>query len=287
MTTLSRTHHIVIKAHQPWLHIDWRGLVEYRDLLFLLVRRDFIARYKQTILGPAWFVINPVITTLVYTLVFSRVLGVSTNGVPPILFYLSGIVGWTYFSNLITTTGAIFIGSANLFGKVYFPRIVVPFALALSNCITFGVQLGVFLVVLAINQATGRVHVDPLQVIAAIALTPFCVAQLAMIAVGVGLLLSSLTAKYRDLQHLIPVVINLWMYATPVIYPVKRIPAKFMWVAELNPAAPVIEAIRSLFLGTAGMNVTAYGMSAVVSIAIFTLGLLVYQRTARTFIDIV
>lgn len=214
-------------------------------------------------------------------------LGVSTSGVPPVLFFLSGIVGWTYFSNLITNTGAIFIGSANLFGKVYFPRIVVPFALALSNGITFAVQLGVFLVVLAINQVTGRVHVDPLQVIAAIALTPLCVAQLAMLAVGVGLLLSSLTAKYRDLQHLIPVVINLWMYATPVIYPVKRIPPKFMWIAELNPAAPVIEMIRSLYLGTAGMNVRTCALSAVVSALVFLVGLLVYQRTARTFIDIV
>jgi lipopolysaccharide transport system permease protein len=287
MHTSSRTYHVVIKPHQSWFYFDWKGLVEYRDLLFLLVRRDFIARYEQTILGPAWFILNPIITTLIYTLVFSKVLGVSTGGVPPALFYLSGLVGWSYFSNVITATGMTFITSSRLFGKVYFPRLVVPFALGISNCITFGVQLGTFLFVYFSNCISGSFPFDLQRLVIALLVTPLCLIHLGIFAVGVGLLMSSLTAKYRDLQHLTPVMINMWMYATPVIYPASRIPAKFAWIANLNPVAPVIEALRSLYLGTEPMSFTAYGVSAAAAIGVFIVGILVFQRTARTFIDLV
>jgi lipopolysaccharide transport system permease protein len=287
MTTAARTHHVVIRKNQSWLYLDWRGIVEYRDLLFVLVRRDFIARYKQTILGPAWFVLNPLITTLVYTLVFSSVLGVSTGGVPPVLFYLSGLLSWSYFSNLVSTAGTTFISNVNLFGKVYFPRMVVPFALVLSNVISFAIQLATFLAILGWTVAQGRFAVHPGSLALALALTPLYLLHTAVLGLGVGLLLSALTAKYRDFQYLVPFVVNLWMYATPVIYPVSHIPKRFAWLVIANPMAPIVENIRSLFLGTPPMDTWILALSIGESLVICIAGILVFQRTARTFIDFI
>ena len=287
MSTLTRSYHVVIKPHQKWLYFDWRGLVQYRDLLFLLVRRDFISRYKQTVLGPAWFIVSPGITTLVYTVIFSRALGISTAGVPPVLFYLSGLMGWTYFSTVISTTATTFTASANLFGKVYFPRVVVPIALGMSHCITFAIQLTTFLVVLTMHEVSGRVDISLENVIAGLALTPFLLLHLALLGLGVGLTLSSVTAKYRDIQHLVPTLINLWMFASPVIYPTRRVPENLAWITELNPVAPVIEAFRHLYLGTPTMSLSAYAGSALFAVLLFTFGVLSFQRTARTVADIV
>lgn len=287
MTTAAQTHHIVIRKNQSWFYLDWRGIVEYRDLLFVLVRRDFISRYKQTILGPAWFIINPLITTLVYTLVFSSVLGVSTGGTPPVLFYLSGLLSWSYFSNLVGTAGMTFISNMNLFGKVYFPRMVVPFALVLSNMISFAIQLVTFLAVLGWLVMQGRFGVHPGNLLLALALTPLYLVHIALLALGVGLLLSALTAKYRDFQYLLPFVVNLWMYATPVIYPVSHIPKKFAWLVIANPMAPIVENMRSLYLGTPPMDQWLTALSVGESVAICVIGILVFQRTARTFIDFI
>jgi lipopolysaccharide transport system permease protein len=287
MSTAAQTRHVVIRKNQSWLYLDWRGIIEYRDLLFVLVRRDFIARYKQTVLGPAWFVINPLITTLVYTLVFSSVLGVSTGGVPPVLFYLSGLLSWSYFANLVGTAGTTFISNVNLFGKVYFPRMVVPFALVLSNMISFGIQLLTFLAVLGWLVAKGHFEVHPGGLALALALTPLYLIHIALLGLGVGLLLSALTAKYRDFQYLVPFVVNLWMYATPVIYPVSHIPKRFAWLVIMNPMAPIVENMRSLFLGTPPMDPWLMGLSIGESVVICVIGVLVFQRTARTFIDFI
>lgn len=287
MSVLPSTYEVVIKPRQSWLKVDWQGLVEYRDLLFLLVRRDFLARYKQTILGPAWFVISPIITTLVYTLVFGRMLGVSTGGVPPMLFYLSGLVGWSYFAGLVTQSGNTLISNAQLFGKVYFPRLIVPFSVAVSTCLTFAIQLGTFLVILAINISNGTVNVGLTQILTGILVMPLILLHMAFLGLGIGFLLASLTAKYRDFQHLVHFMVNLWMYATPIIYPASRVPEQFIWIARLNPMAPVVEAVRSLFLGTPWMHPYAYVYSGVVAVLIFIAGMLIFQRTARTFIDTV
>lgn len=283
----SRAYHIVVRPNQSWLRFDWRGLVEYQDLLFLLVRRDFISRYKQTILGPSWFILQPLITTVVYMVIFNRVIGVSTGGVPPVLFYLSGLLAWSYFQQLITTTATTFITNANIFGKVYFPRLVVPFAMSLSNAISFGIQLGTFLIVLLVNILNGHFHATGADVLAAVAIMPLCLLHVAMLGLGVGLTLASLTAKYRDFQHLVSFIINLWMYVTPIIYPASRIPEKFAWIAQINPMAPVVEMIRAAFLHTAPMPTSSYVLSAVLTTIIFTTGVLLFQRTARTFIDII
>lgn len=288
--SLPSTYETVIRPNQSWIRVDWRGILQYRDLIFLMVRRDFLARYKQTILGPAWFIVNPIVTSLMFTLVFSRVLGVGTGGVPAILFYLSGMLGWSYFSNLVNTSGSSLLHNASLFGKVYFPRLIVPIALSISNCISFSIQLGTFLVVLAVHVATDKFQVPLSQVLTGILILPALLLHVALLALGVGLTLASITAKYRDFQHLIGFSIQLWMYVTPVIYPFGRIQERFpdfAWVAALNPMSAVVETMRHLMLGTNPMPLPYYVASVVVSIVIFMVGLLMYQRTARTFIDTV
>ena len=290
MSALNPTQEIVIRPNQSWLHVDWRGIIQYRDLVFLMVRRDFIARYKQTILGPAWFMINPVLTSLTFTLVFSRVLGVSTGGIPPVLFYLSGMLGWSYFSNLLSTTSSALLHNASLFGKVYFPRLIVPLAMSISSCIAFAIQLCTFLAVLSFYAFTGRVEVTFPQVLIALACLPLIIFHTALLAMGVGLCLASVTAKYRDFQHLTGFLLQLWMYATPVIFPFAKIQEKFpeySWIAGLNPMAAIVENVRALFFGTPGMPLPYVALSVFVACGAFVLGVLLYQRTARTFIDTV
>lgn len=290
MSVLNPTDEIVIRPNQSWFHIDWRGIAQYKDLIFLMVRRDFIARYKQTILGPAWFVINPVLTSLTFTLVFSRVLGVRTGGIPPLLFYLSGMLAWSYFSTLLTTSANALLHNAALFGKVYFPRLIVPVAMSFSSCIQMSIQLCTFLAVLTFYMISGRVEVPVSQVLFALACFPLLLLHTAMLSVGVGLTLASITAKYRDFQHLTGFLVQLWMYATPVIFPFSRILEKFpghSWIAALNPMAAIVETVRALFFGSPFMPVSYYLLSVGISVALFTFGVLNYQRTARTFIDTV
>jgi lipopolysaccharide transport system permease protein len=290
MSVTSPIEETVIRPNQSWLQIDWRGLLQYRDLVLLMVRRDFIARYKQTVLGPAWFVINPVLTSLTFTLVFSRVLGVATGGIPPLLFYLSGMLTWSYFSNLLNTTSGALLNNANLFGKVYFPRLVVPVGMAISSCIAFGVQLCTFLAVLGFFAATGRVEITWASVLLALAALPLLVLHTALLALGVGLSLASITAKYRDFQHLTGFLLQLWMYLTPVIFPFSRIQERFpdyAWLAALNPMSAVVESGRALFFDSPGMPLPYVALSVGVSAALCIFGVLMYQRTARTFIDTV
>ncbi|ACB76524.1 ABC transporter permease [Opitutus terrae] len=290
MSVFNPTDEIVIRPNQSWLRIDWRGLLKYRDLVMLMVRRDFIARYKQTILGPAWFVINPVLTSLTFTLVFSRVLGVSTSGVPPVLFYLSGMLGWSYFSNLMHTTSSALLTNASLFGKVYFPRLIVPISMSISSCIAFAIQLCTLLAVVAFHSLTGRYDADWGRIGLALLILPTVVLHTAMLALGVGLSLASITVKYRDFQHLVTFLLQIWMYLTPVIFPFSRIQARFpdhAWLAALNPMSAIVENIRSLFFGLPGMPSSYMALSIGVAVTLFTFGVLMYQRTARTFIDTV
>ena len=290
MSAFNPGQEIVIRPNQSWLHVDWRGVIQYRDLVYLMVRRDFIARYKQTILGPAWFMINPILTSLTFTLVFSRVLGVGTAGIPPVLFYLSGMLGWSYFSNLMNTTSSSLLHNAALFGKVYFPRLIVPLAMSISSCIAFAIQLCTFLSVLAFYAFTDRISVSLPQVLLAIACLPLILVHTALLSLGFGLCMASVTAKYRDFQHMTGFVVQLWMYATPVIFPFSHIQNKFpghSWIAAVNPMAAIIENIRALFFGTPAMPLAFVGLSLGISLAVFVVGVLLYQRTARTFIDTV
>ncbi|MEY4489720.1 MAG: hypothetical protein RIQ79_2228 [Verrucomicrobiota bacterium] len=272
-----------IRARSGWLWVDWRGLLAYRDLILLLVRRDFVSKYKQTILGPVWAVVTPVVTAVVFAGVFGKVLRVSTDGVPPSLFYLCGLLGWNYFNQTLNATSNTLRGNYAIFSKVYFPRLVTPLATALANLAAAGVQLLTF----------GAVYVVALASIPAMAARPTWWAltlpllflHLGALALGGGLLLSAVTAKYRDFQHVAPFILNLLMYVTPVIYPMSQIPEKWRWLAAINPVAPVVEAFRAVLLGTPSFDPAYYALSVAVSAAVLIIGVGYYQRLARDFVD--
>jgi len=273
---------IVIRPRQTWLQFDWRGLIQYRDLLFLLVRRDFVSRYQQTVLGPAWFIINPLITTFVYV-IFGRVVGISTNGIHPTLFYLSGLFGWTYFSQIVGGAGNSLHGNVGLFGKVYFPRLVVPLGVILSNLIALGIQFLTFVAVFTYLVLTDpSVTSRPNETLWAL---PLVVLQTAVLGLGVSLVFSSLSAKYRDLQQLTPFLMGIWMYGTPIMYPLSKVPEKWRWFWLLNPMTCITEDFRAMLLGGIPMTAAQSVLSASISVVLCVLGVLMFQRTARDFVD--
>ncbi len=272
-----------IRPRSSWLWIDWRGLVNYRDLIGLLVRRDFVSRYKQTILGPLWSVVTPIVTAVVFAQVFGRVLNVSTDGVPPSLFYLCGLLGWNYFNQTLNATSNTLRGNYGIFSKVYFPRLVTPLALAISNLAAAGVQLVTFAVIYTV-AVISHPELAARPTGWALAL-PLVFLHLSLLALGGGLLLSAMTAKYRDFQHVAPFILNLLMYITPVIYPLSQIPPGWRWLASINPVAPIIETLRAMLLGTPTFEPGYYGVSLGVTTVIFILGVGYYQKLARDFVD--
>lgn len=286
MTTSTLPPRIVIRPGQSWLTVDWAGLWQYRDLLVLLIHRDFTARYQQTILGPAWFIISPLINAAVFTILFSRIIGIPTDGLPPMLFYLGGQLAWNYFANVLGTTGNSLTGNAGIFSKVWFPRLIPPLAMCGSALIAFFIQLAVFLafwVWYYVYTPFGEFF----RFNGMIALLPLLLLQTAALGLGVGLVLSALTAKYRDLQHLTGYLLQIWMYATPVIYPLSRISDEWRWLVNLNPMASIVELTRVILLGTGEVTVTGHAVSLVITAGILVVGIVLYQRMARTFVDTV
>jgi lipopolysaccharide transport system permease protein len=283
MTKISPTYEVVIKPQQPWLHVDWQGLYQYRDLFWEMVRRDFSARFKQTILGPAWFIINPLITTTIMVIVYSKVLDVPTDGVHPFLFFLSGQLSWGYFVQILGGTGNTLSGNAHIFGKVYFPRLIVPLSVIASNLVSFAIQLVLFAAVYVL-LATTNAGVTSRPTLWLLAM-PLVILHTAAIALGVGLILSSVSAKYKDFGHLTNYLIQLWIFVTPVMYPLSKIPEKWQWIAVLNPVTAIVEGFRSMLLGTPGLSVAQYSVSVIISLLVCAAGVLLFQRTARTFID--
>jgi len=277
---------IVIRPDQSWLTIDAAGLWQYRDLLVLLVQRDFTARYQQTILGPAWFIINPLINAAVFTILFSRIIGIPTDGVPPMLFYLGGQLAWNYFANVLGATGNSLTGNAAIFSKVYFPRLIPPLAMCASGLIAFFIQLGVFLA-FWLYYYLFTPFGAAFQFTWSLALLPLLLLQTAALGLGVGLILSALTAKYRDLQQLTSYLLQIWMYATPVIYPLSRIPEDWRWLVNLNPMTAIVELTRVNLLGVGSVTSAGLALSLLVTVALLAVGLLFYQRMARTFVDTV
>lgn len=286
MTAPALQRRIVIRPDQSWLTIDAAGLWQYRDLLVLLVQRDFTARYQQTILGPAWFIINPLINAAVFTILFSRIIGIPTDGVPPMLFYLGGQLAWNYFANVLGATGNSLTGNAAIFSKVYFPRLIPPLAMCASGLIAFFIQLGVFLA-FWLYYFLFTPFGAAFQFTWSFALLPLLLLQTAALGLGVGLILSALTAKYRDLQQLTSYLLQIWMYATPVIYPLSRIPEDWRWLVNLNPMTAIVELTRVNLLGVGSVTPAGLALSLLVTVALLAVGLLFYQRMARTFVDTV
>jgi lipopolysaccharide transport system permease protein len=273
-----------IRPNSPWLHLDFRALWEYRDLLLIMIRRDFVAKYKQTLLGPAWFVLQPVVTTLVFTVVFGHVIGIRTGSVPHNLFYLAGLLGWQYFATNFASTSSVLAGNANLFGKVYFPRLVPPLATVISNLFTVFVQIGtlaVFYVCYKSFRSVGATFGMRWQIV----FLPLVFLQIAALSLGAGLLMSALTVTYRDFTHLSGFLLQLWMYATPIVYPFTQIHGLLRGVSLLNPMTMPVEAIKYMFLGIGYVDAGEFAVSAGVTLLVLVLGVMIFQRVERTFVD--
>jgi lipopolysaccharide transport system permease protein len=260
----------------------WR----YRDLLLLLVHRDFIAKYKQTVLGPAWFIIQPLLTTLVFTVIFSKVAQIPTDGLPPILFYLAGLLGWNYFAQTFQTTSGTLVNNAGLFGKVYFPRLIVPLAAVISNLLTFVLQLATFLGFWAYYKLFTLMGAN-FDFGFSLAALPFVLLQIAALSFGMGLWLSALTVKYRDFAYLSGFIVQIWMYVTPVIYPLSQVPEAWRWVAALNPMAMPVETIKYMLLGQGTVTPSFVAVSLLVTLLLLVSGVIVFNKVEKTFVDTV
>ncbi len=256
----------------------------YRDLLYLLVRRDIITVYKQTLLGAFWFVIPPILNTIIYFVLFGLIARVSTDGTNPILFYLTGLIAWGYFSDCINRTASIFRTNASIFGKVYFPRLIVPLSSVISALIKFGVQLILLIGTLIFFLVRGE-NVNPQMDF--FWLLPFLFVLMMFIGLALGIIISSLTTKYRDLSNMVPFAVQLLMYATPVIYPASVIPDKFQWILQINPLTPIIESIRFIFLGSDKISWSLLGYSFVFTLVTMIIGLVLFNKTERNFMDTV
>ena len=277
---------IVIKPKEKGFHLNLKEVWKYKDLLYLYVKRDFISAYKQTILGPLWFFIQPIFSTLIYTLVFGGIAQISTDGLPPMLFYMAGVLCWNYFTDCLGRSSGTFMGNANVFSKVYFPRLVVPIAGLVSAVLKMFIQLLLFFSIYIYFLFNG----SPIGVNSAVLLFPLLVVMMAGIGFGIGIIISSVTIKYRDLNILFSFAIGLMMYITPVIYPLSAIPAKygaFKWIIQLNQLYSIVEAFRYGMLGTGELSWGGLLYSGVFTVIIVLIGIVTFNKVERRFIDIV
>lgn len=279
----SETWDLVMRPKTGWFDLHLSDLWRYRDLTMLFVWRDFVAQYKQTILGPLWHIIQPLFTTLLFTLIFGRVAKLPTDAVPPMLFYMAGITCWNYFAECLNRCSTTFILNASIFGKVYFPRLCVPVSVVISNIIKFGIQFALFLVFMAYFGAKGA----PIHPNALVLLTPVLVLIMAALGLGVGIIISALTIRYRDLQVLITFGVQLAMYATPIIYPLSMVPAKYHWLVLANPMAALVETFRCAFLGAGLFDPFNLLCSATTTLVILFIGIVLFNHVERTFMDTV
>ena len=278
----------IIKPRNGWFNLNLRELANYKDLIFLFVKRNFVSLYKQTILGPAWAVIQPLLTTVVFSLVFGRIAGLSADGVPSFIFYLTANVIWAYFSSCLTTTSDTFIANSGILGKVYFPRLVMPISTVLSKLIDFAIQF-VFMVGFVIYFWLSDSGVHPNWFIL---MTPVLLLQLAMLSLGVGVIISAATTKYRDLRMLVSFGVQLWMYGTPVAYDMFSIAGfapggKYYGLIMLNPVTPIVNMFRYAYLGIGQIDWLYYGTSWIVTLVVLFLGIVLFSRVEKTFMDTV
>jgi lipopolysaccharide transport system permease protein len=275
---------IVIKADQRGWGLQLQQILKYRDLIFLFVKRDFAAQYKQTILGPLWFFIQPVLMSITYTVIFGNIAGISVGGVPRILFYLGGITVWNYFSETLMKTSDTFTANANLFEKVYFPRIITPLSIVVSNLIKLGVQLSLFLVVWAGFLIKGNEIIQPNGYIA---IVPVLFILIGFLGLSCGILIASMTIKYRDLKYLVQFSVQLLMYATPIVYPLSQVPEKYKWLVLANPMTSIVEAFKYAFLGVGEFNWLYLSYSTGFTLLLFAISLLIFNRVEKSFVDTV
>jgi len=271
----------IISPRRGWLDINFKELWLYRDLILLFVRRDFVTFYKQTILGPLWFLLQPIFHMVVFTIIFGKIAKIPTDGLPQPLFYLAGIVVWNYFSNCLSAISNTFITNSNIFGKVYFPRLTVPVSVVLSNLMTFIVQFLLFLCFLLFYYLKGAVVRPNVYIL----FVPLLIIQMGILGLGFGILVSSLTTKYRDLTFVTTFGIQIWMYVTPVVYPISQISERWQWLFVLNPMASIIETFRYAFLGAGVVRLLYTAISVGATIAVLSAGIVLFNRVERTFMD--
>ena len=290
---MEHTFQTVIKPQNRLLDFHQvRETIQYRDLIFLFVKRDFVSRYKQTILGPAWAVIQPLLTTVVFTVVFGNLANLTTLDIktetdiliPGFLFYMAGTICWSYFSSTVTSTANTFIGNSGILGKVYFPRLVMPLSSAVSNLISFGIQFGMFLCFWTYYMLKGGTDI---RLTPFIMFLPLLLVQLVMLSTGVGIIISSLTTKYRDLAMLVGFGLQLWQYASPIAYGLSLIPDRYMELYMLNPVTPIIVIFRLAVFGTGYFNWIYYLESWLLTLLLFFIGVVLFNRIERTFMDTV
>lgn len=276
---------LVIKGHSSLFDLKFNDLWRYRDLLVMFVKRDFVSFYKQTILGPLWFFIQPIFTTLVFTFIFGNLAGISTDGIPQQLFYLAGITSWNYFSDCLTKTSTVFRDNANIFGKVYFPRLIMPLSIVVSNLVRFGVQLllmGCMMIYFYLYPVEG----SSFHITSAIVLFPILVILMALLGLGLGLIITAMTTKYRDLTFLVTFGVQLLMYATTVAYPLSYAKEKgYATFVEINPMTGIIECFRYAFLGKGEFTIWTLAYSALATFVILTLGVIIFNKTEKNFVD--
>ncbi|MFA6308343.1 MAG: ABC transporter permease [Clostridia bacterium] len=273
----------VIKPKTGLFDINLKEIWQYKDLVFMFVKRNFTTFYKQTILGPLWFIINPLLTTLMFTLVFGNIAKLSTDGAPQFLFYMAGNTVWIYFSTCITSTSTTFTTNATIFGKVYFPRLTTPISSVIFSLISFGVQFAMFVIFLLFYVFTGSGVKPNLWIL----ITPLLILQTAGLGLGFGIIISSLTTKYRDLAILVTFGVQLWMFATPIVYPVSQISGKLKLLFMLNPMTPIVETFRYAFLGSGEINGMYLVISGIVTLVVMFIGVILFSRIEKTFMDTV
>jgi lipopolysaccharide transport system permease protein len=275
---------LVIRPKQSMFSVDFKSLWRYRDLLMLFVKRDFVSVYKQTILGPIWFFVQPILTTLTFLIIFGNIAKISTDGIPKMLFYLSGIVLWNYFAECLTKTSETFTANANIFGKVYFPRLIVPLSVVASNLVRLGIQLLLFTGFWIYFYATGAdVHIN-----SSILLLPVLLLLMAGHGFAFGIIISSLTTKYRDLKFLVQFGVQLLMYASPVVYPLATVPEKYKWIILMNPMTSIIETFRHSVLKASPAFEPAYLVyNALALLVVLSIGLFIFNKVEKSFMDTV
>ncbi|WPU91633.1 ABC transporter permease [Mucilaginibacter sabulilitoris] len=275
-----------ITANSSFFDLKLKDVWHYRDLLLLFVRRDFVSFYKQTILGPVWFFVQPVITILFYTLVFGNLAGIPVDGLPKPLFYLAGTIVWNYFAECLTKTSTVFRDSAGLLGKVYFPRLIMPLSIVLSNLIKFGVQFVLFLILYVFYLVKGSVIIPNIFII----MLPLLIVMIAALGLGFGMIISAVTTKYRDLAFIVSFGVPLLMYTTTVIFPLSVVEVKYpaySWLVKFNPVTAIIEAFRYGFLGRGTFSWELIGYSLITTLIVLLTGTVIFNRVEKTFVDTV
>ena len=273
----------IITPKNKFFRLNLKELWQYRDLITSFVKRDITSTYKQTILGPLWFFIQPIFTTIMFLIVFGNIAKIPTDGVPQVLFYMNGIILWNYFSKCLVSTSNTFVSNAAIFKKVYFSRLTIPVSNVISALVQFFIQFALFIIIFIGYKIYGA----DLKLSLAIFAVPLFVLQMAVLGLGIGLIITSLTTKYRDLTHLVGFAVQLWMYATPIVYPLSMVPEKWRSIYVLNPVVPILESFKHAFFSTGMPSVTEYGISIATTVFLLFAGIFVFNFVEKNFVDTV